>query len=289
MSAVENDKVHDLRIHKTSACQMQRRGLRRYGLPGFISQQTGRRVSCAFEGHVLKRFTETTKWNDPWFMGLSLEAKLLWLYLCDNCDNAGVIDFNAKLAAVQIGKTMEEHHFAELVDRIQRLPTGKIWVPKFVKFQFGTLSPNCKPHASVLSLIESHHLNDTAIKPYVKGMDTLQEKDKEKDQEKERGMQGGIPTTELQAVEWAGMEAVPKEFAAEIYQQQKARDWVDGAGQHVTNWRAYVKSRFSKSKRIDHETDKRNRQPGNRPAVDRNAGTANARAIGQYDGLGKVL
>jgi hypothetical protein len=40
----------------------------------------------------LKRFTETTKWADPWFRKLPLRLKSLWHWLCDTCDMAGVLE-----------------------------------------------------------------------------------------------------------------------------------------------------------------------------------------------------
>lgn len=134
----------------------------------------------------MKRFTETQKWSDPWFMDLSGTAKLLWFYLLDNCDNAGVIRFNPKLAAVQIGKLIEEKHFAELVGRVQPLDGGKLWIPAFIQFQYGTLRPECRPHLSVLDLVSKHGLKLRVSKPYVKGIHTL--KDKEPDKDPEQGV-----------------------------------------------------------------------------------------------------
>lgn len=40
------------------------------------------------------RFTDTDKWNDKWFFELKPNEKLLFIYLCENCDIAGFIETN---------------------------------------------------------------------------------------------------------------------------------------------------------------------------------------------------
>ena len=40
------------------------------------------------------RFTDTNKWHDAWFSSLKPLEKLLFNYLCDNCDIAGFIEIN---------------------------------------------------------------------------------------------------------------------------------------------------------------------------------------------------
>ncbi len=50
-----------------------------------------------------KRFTDTTKWTDKWFRKLSVCEKLMFLWLVDNCDNAGFWEVDLELAAMQIG------------------------------------------------------------------------------------------------------------------------------------------------------------------------------------------
>lgn len=49
------------------------------------------------------RFTNTDKWSDAWFSNLKPTEKLLFNYLCDNCDIAGFIEINVKLWASFIG------------------------------------------------------------------------------------------------------------------------------------------------------------------------------------------
>lgn len=42
------------------------------------------------------RFTDTNKWHDEWFIDLPPLAKLLFNYLCDNCDSAGFFELSMK-------------------------------------------------------------------------------------------------------------------------------------------------------------------------------------------------
>lgn len=56
----------------------------------------------------------------------------------------------------------------------------------------------------------------------------------------------GLPKDESQAAEWASMDGTPPDFAKELFNQLCGRDWVDGAGQPVTNWRSHAKGRWIK-------------------------------------------
>jgi len=130
----------------------------------------------------VKRFTETTKWDDPWFMDLPGKYKNFWAYICDRCDCAGTWEPNMRLAVAQIGEPLELSEILRVfTGRIVQLKDGKLWVTKFIEFQYGVLSPDCKPHLSVLKRLDTLGLS----KEYPKGIYTLQEKEKEKEQEKD--------------------------------------------------------------------------------------------------------
>jgi hypothetical protein len=49
------------------------------------------------------RYTNTDKWNDAWYLDLKPMEKLLFNYLCDNCDIAGFIEVSTKKWASDIG------------------------------------------------------------------------------------------------------------------------------------------------------------------------------------------
>jgi hypothetical protein len=128
----------------------------------------------------MKRFTETTKWSDPWFRKLPPRAKLLWYWLLDNCDAAGVIDPDLELAGFQCGFEINQSTVEMIGDRLDKLPCGKYLIPKFIPFQYGELSSECRAHNAVFASLEKHGI-DRVSKGYPKGIQRGQEKEKDKD------------------------------------------------------------------------------------------------------------
>lgn len=110
----------------------------------------------------MKRFTETVKWGDPWYRKLTPPAKLLFQWLLDNCDHAGVIEPDLELATFQIGLPMGKDTLSEIGDRIKQISNTKWLLVKFIEFQYGELSPTCKGHNPVFASLSKHGL--TVIK-----------------------------------------------------------------------------------------------------------------------------
>ena len=148
----------------------------------------------------MKRYVETNRWRDPWYRKLSGRAKNLWAWLCDHCDNAGVIDLDMEAASFDIGEAVKEQHFREIQSRLHRLPNGKLWITKFIQFQYGNLSAKCIPHLRVLELLSSHGIKypemleksttqDTTLVPTLDSTFN-KEQDKEEEEDKEEGVQG---------------------------------------------------------------------------------------------------
>lgn len=160
-----------------------------------------------------KRFTETDKWRDPWFRKLTTLAKLLFLWLVDNCDKAGVVDLDFEAASFDIGEPINRNHLVELDGRWDKLPNGKIRLTKFVAFQYGKLSEKCTPHIRVIETIRSHGLNypefeekSTTLPPTLPS--TLQCRVQEKRGPEGNGQEGNgeWEPTEAWALKW-GEEA----------------------------------------------------------------------------------
>lgn len=143
----------------------------------------------------MKRFTETSKWRDPWFINLSGHAKLLWVYLTDNCDAIGLIHIDFRLVARDCLLPIKEKHITELGDRVQALGNGRYFLPKFIQFQYGELSPDCPPHKTILKLVRQHNLSRSGLGyfyPTVTLSLTLQDKTRQEEDKTGSGTEGSV-------------------------------------------------------------------------------------------------
>jgi hypothetical protein len=122
-----------------------------------------------------KRFTETLKWDDPWFRALSPDAKLLWFWLVDKCDQAGIITPDFALCEFQTGIKRAYERIKEIESRVAQIDEGKYIVAKFIEFQHGKLSRDCKAHNPAWQSLEKHGLIDEngEIKGYSKGIERV--------------------------------------------------------------------------------------------------------------------
>lgn len=153
-----------------------------------------------------KRFTETTKWADPWFRNLTPRQKCLWLWLCDNCDCAGVVpEIDWGLVSFQIGEPCSNADLAAFVERLEPCGSG-FWLRKFVAFQWGYIDEQrpSMPQRGVLKALQRVSIPlpkalESLSKGFPKGFETLKDKDKDKDKVKDKA----------QACIEPGAEAVP--------------------------------------------------------------------------------
>lgn len=105
-----------------------------------------------------KRFTDTTKWTDRWFRKLSIEEKLLFLWLIDNCDNAGFWEVDVELAALQIGVSEDAALGAwQGLSRAYVQQGDYVWIRRFIRVQGNCpLNPDNNAHKQILSLFQEH-------------------------------------------------------------------------------------------------------------------------------------
>lgn len=74
---------------------------------------------------MAKRFSDTEKWKKPLLRSLPTEYKLLWIYILDDCDHAGIWHVDEDIASLRIGKKISIEKAEELFsDQITSFDDG---------------------------------------------------------------------------------------------------------------------------------------------------------------------
>lgn len=183
---------------------------------------------------MAKRMTDTAKWDDEWFMGLSAPSKLLWFYLCDSCDHAGLWKVNRKLAEFKIGCGIPwEDCLDEFGARVFSVDDEHWHIRKFVEFQYGP-TPNDlnKVHKGVLRLLSMYSLPwcfKGPLKGLARGTEGAKEKETDKDKEKEKDSDAENPFS-AEAMEQA--KAIMAEDAKPKPPVPQAKSFTDFRAMH---------------------------------------------------------
>jgi len=155
---------------------------------------------------MAKRFTSTDKWKDPWFRKLSDKHKLFWQYILDNCNSAGIWNIDFELAGMMIGHEMGMDELKLIFEkRIEFLSGEYCFVRGFPEFQYGRLTPDCKPHRPVIAVLQKFGLWERVSKGYQVALEGHKDKEKEQEQEKDSLEEKGVeketkPLTDVQKI-----------------------------------------------------------------------------------------
>ena len=121
---------------------------------------------------MAKRLSDSNKWNDNWFNELPADVKLIWLYILDTCDHAGVYKVSFKSIRFYTGTQRTETEIIEyLKDRIY-IADDKWFIPKFITFQYKNFFTSKTPAiVSARELLISHNIiqpNDNVLPTFNK-------------------------------------------------------------------------------------------------------------------------
>ena len=103
---------------------------------------------------MAKRFTDSEKWRDNWFTDLTNDQKIIWIYILDNCNNAGIWKMNIKnlnyFCSTNI--SVEEFIFT-FQKRLTRINEELFLINKYCIFQYGPdfLTNKSKPVISAIN------------------------------------------------------------------------------------------------------------------------------------------
>lgn len=194
---------------------------------------------------MAKRFTDTQKWVDPWFMDLPSKYKLFWIYILDTCDHAGVWKVNFKVASFHVGEPFEPSEVKRVLSGRIIETTDDYWfIQKFIDFQYGGVKQDAVGK-SVQKILKRHNLAG-ATKGLPRGLEGPKDKAKVIDTDKafnsefakilnkkykhglDRGMEGtgqDVDSLVIQLRSMAYSDADMLNQAKAMKQYYSAQDW----------------------------------------------------------------
>ncbi len=154
-----------------------------------------------------KRFVETERWKKAWFRKLGSQGRDIWNWLHDNCDSAGVWEIDFDRFSFDVGFEVDMEQVKKVFGRkLYDLGDNKVWLPKFLSFQYKSLNANNRAGLGILRRVLSltrdlPHLDeetaellstfDALNRLSLEGQLTPQVKEEEKEQDKFLGESEG--------------------------------------------------------------------------------------------------
>ena len=194
---------------------------------------------------MAKRFTDTQKWNEDWFLDLPLTYKIFWIYVCDNCNHAGIYKPNKRVFELLVGQKIDTNKFLELVNsdklRIVKLGNGRWYLTSFIEFQYGpTLNPNNRVHKSILKLLNDNDLNWEQKEP-------VQQIDK-------KTIECVKPRTIAEAVDYFLAKGSNKREGEKFYYYYESNGWKVGKNK-MKDWKMAASGWISRNKKDQPDSD----------------------------------
>lgn len=104
---------------------------------------------------MAKRFIDTELFNDPWFIDLSTDGKIGWIYFITRCNHAGIIELSDRLFKIQTGCNSLRTVIEQLKNRIILVKDNTYFIPKFIQYQYpGFPNSKAKAQESALQILK---------------------------------------------------------------------------------------------------------------------------------------
>lgn len=136
---------------------------------------------------MAKRFTDTGKWKKEFIKGLPAKYKLLWFYILDDCDHAGMWEVDFEVASLRIGeKVGYDDSFIALGSQFEVVGKNRWWIRDFISFQYGNLTPKNKMYEPVMAILKKYNITYPIPHPieHLSPIDGVKVKDKDKVKDK---------------------------------------------------------------------------------------------------------
>jgi hypothetical protein len=182
---------------------------------------------------MAKRFTDTEKWKKPLIRNMKAAYKLLWLYILDECDHAGIWHVDIEVAQIKIGEKLDKDEAIKAFGKkIHVFDDGEKWfIPAFIDFQYGELNEKNRAHQSVLKKLSKYGL---VIKPLTSPLQGAKDMDMDKDMDKDEGGTGETFLTPMMLQAFMGLfPQYPKDEKKDFFQLREIAEKICSAN----SWR----------------------------------------------------
>lgn len=203
---------------------------------------------------MAKRFTDTTKWKEDWFLDLPNSYKLFWIYICDNCDHAGIFKPNKRMFELIVCAKIDVVEFMSIVNedkvRVLELENGRWYLTGFISFQYGgKLNLNNRVHKSILSVLNKNNITwvDEEPKAQLEMLD-------EPTQDKEKTNPLGYPQSIAEAIDYFKSKGSTKNEGEKFYYFYESKGWKVGKTQ-MKNWKMSASGWISRNKKDEPDSD----------------------------------
>ena len=150
---------------------------------------------------MAKRFHETEVWSQDWFIEMDIEYRILWFWVVDKCNHAGIWKPNRKMFEVMNNLKVDLDaalaSFNNNKERVIVTSKGNWFLPDFFVFQYGVVFNIAnRLHKSIYTSMYQEDIELTSIRGLKEVKMTssrgqgdhtegLKDKDKDKDKDKE--------------------------------------------------------------------------------------------------------
>lgn len=206
----------------------------------------------------MNRYTQTDKWDDPWFRKLTPGQKLVFIFLIENCNNAGFYEEDQEHMAYLIGMDQERTEGAlKGLERGITRASGWTWVHNFLRHQKNEeLNPSNPAHKQIITLISVQRERFAASERFqsflekyqglIRGFEGASNApiigkgtvlSKEEVQEKPKRSKATVN----EVMEFCVSEKLPSSDADWFFHKCEGNGWING-GKPIKDWKATIRS-----------------------------------------------
>lgn len=118
-----------------------------------------------------KRLTDSSKWRNPWFRSLPVKAKVLWMFMCDECDIAGIWKPDYELTSFILGFNVDQNDIINWYGNNIHIFDGCILIVNFFQFQYESVKDSWSAKQKAKSILESYGFSIVNNKIEIKSPD----------------------------------------------------------------------------------------------------------------------